>query len=87
MQYPETISESNSTIYKENAMLVLSRKKQQTVIIDGQVEIEVLAIKGNTVRLGITAPNTVKIIRGELSPFEFQINMPENTSDDVAAYQ
>jgi carbon storage regulator CsrA len=87
MQYPETISESNSTIFKEHAMLVLSRKKQQTVIIDGQVEIEVLAIKGNAVRLGITAPNTVKIIRGELSPFELQINIPEDTSDDVGAYQ
>ncbi len=68
-------------------MLVLSRKKQQTVIIDGQVEIEVLEIKGNTVRLGITAPNTVKIIRGELSPFEIEMKMPEIVSDHVAAYQ
>jgi len=54
-------------------MLVLSRKKNQTVLIDGQIEIEVLKIKGNTVRLGITAPNNVKVLRGELSPFEVDL--------------
>ena len=50
-------------------MLVLSRKKDQQVIIDGEIKIEVLKIKGNTIRLGITAPRDVKILRGELAPF------------------
>lgn len=60
-------------------MLVLSRKKNQTVLIDGQIEVEVLKIKGNTVRLGITAPANVKVLRGELSPFEIELK----TSDLV----
>ena len=50
-------------------MLVLTRKKDQQVIIDGQITIEVLKIKGNTVRLGISAPRDVKVLRGELKPF------------------
>ena len=50
-------------------MLVLSRKQSQQVIIDGQIKIEVLKIKGNTVRLGISAPANVKVLRGELKPF------------------
>ena len=54
-------------------MLVLSRKQNQTVLIDGQIKVEVLKIKGNTVRLGITAPANVKVLRGELSPFEIEI--------------
>lgn len=50
-------------------MLVLSRKRNEQVYIDGQITIEVLQIKGNTVRLGISAPRDVKVMRGELKPF------------------
>ena len=50
-------------------MLVLSRKKDQQVIIDGGIKIEILKVKGNTVRLGISAPSHVKVLRGELKPF------------------
>lgn len=53
-------------------MLVLSRKLNQTIVIDGQIEIEVLKCKGNTVRLGIRAPQNIKVLRGELSPFEIE---------------
>ena len=58
-------------------MLVLSRKQNQSVIIDNQIEIEVLKIKGNTVRLGIKAPSDIKILRGELSPFEIEVNISD----------
>jgi carbon storage regulator CsrA len=50
-------------------MLVLSRRKNETIVIDGQIEIEVLKISGNTVRLGVKAPRDVKVLRGELAPF------------------
>ena len=58
-------------------MLVLSRKKNQSIVIDNQIEIEVLKIKGNTVRLGIKAPSSIKVLRGELSPFEVEVNIAE----------
>jgi carbon storage regulator CsrA len=51
-------------------MLVLSRKKNESIIIGDNVRIEVLQVKGNTIRLGISAPQEVKVLRGELSPFE-----------------
>ena len=54
-------------------MLVLSRKKDQSLVIDGQIEVQVLRIKGNTVRLGIKAPSNIKVLRGELSPFEIEM--------------
>lgn len=50
-------------------MLVLSRKKNEAIVIDGNIKIEVLKVKGNTIRLGITAPKEVKVLRGELAPF------------------
>lgn len=61
----------------ELKMLVLSRKKNQTIVIDNQIEIEVLKIKGSTVRLGIKAPSSIKVLRGELSPFEVEVNIAD----------
>ncbi len=50
-------------------MLVLSRKKNQAIVIDGNITIEILQIKGNTIRLGINAPDSVRVMRAELKPF------------------
>jgi carbon storage regulator len=53
-------------IFKEETMLVLSRKNRETVVIDGCITVKVLHIKGNTIRLGIEAPPELSICRGEL---------------------
>lgn len=69
-------------------MLVLSRRKEQSVVIDGQIEIEVLKISGNTVRLGIKAPRQVKVLRGELAPYgksEFTIDVDPATMRQPAS--
>ncbi len=47
-------------------MLVLSRKSRQRIIIGEGIEITILAISGNRVRLGITAPREVPVRREEL---------------------
>lgn len=47
-------------------MLVLSRKKGESIIIDGQIEVKVIAVEGEMVRLGIEAPKTVSIYRQEV---------------------
>lgn len=47
-------------------MLVLSRKKDESIHIDDNVEIVVVEIRGDKVRLGIRAPKEVKIYRKEI---------------------
>ncbi len=47
-------------------MLVLSRKDSEQIMIDDQICIKVLSIRGNSVRLGIDAPPSVSVLRGEL---------------------
>lgn len=47
-------------------MLVLSRKENETIKIGDDVEIRILEVKGDTVRIGIDAPKSVDILRGEL---------------------
>lgn len=65
-------------------MLVLSRKKNQTIVIDGQIEIEILKIKGNKVVLGITAPKGMLILRGELVQGEVATDtMSSGATDNV----
>lgn len=51
-------------------MLVLSRKKDQSIAIGEDIELTVLSVKGNTVRLGIKAPDEVRILRTEISDQE-----------------
>ena len=46
-------------------MLVLTRKLNESVIIDGGIEIMVVAVRGNKVRLGFRAPDDVLIQRSE----------------------
>jgi carbon storage regulator len=47
-------------------MLVLSRKRNEAIVINGNIRIMVVDIRGNQVRLGIEAPNSVGILREEL---------------------
>ena len=48
-------------------MLVLSRYPGEAVVIEGGIEIEVLKVSGNQVRLGIRAPRETLVLRGELA--------------------
>ena len=50
----------------ENAMLVLSRKKGERIVIDGNIVITVVDVRGDKVRLGIEAPRDVPIHRSEV---------------------
>ena len=47
-------------------MLVLSRKTNESIVIDGNITISVLQVKGKIVRLGIEAPKEIPIRRKEL---------------------
>ena len=47
-------------------MLVLSRKAEESMYIGDDIKITVLDIRGGQVRIGITAPDEVKIHREEV---------------------
>lgn len=49
-------------------MLVLTRKPGETVVTSNGVTFQVLEINGRRVRIGITAPDDIRIRRGELPP-------------------
>jgi carbon storage regulator len=47
-------------------MLVLSRKKNESIVIDDRIVITVVEIRGDKVRLGIEAPRDVPVHRSEV---------------------
>jgi carbon storage regulator len=47
-------------------MLILSRKTHESIMIGDQIEVSVVDIKGDQVKLGINAPRNVKVFRQEV---------------------
>lgn len=47
-------------------MLVLSRKKGETIVIGDEIELTVLSVEGDTIKLGIKAPKQIDIMRKEI---------------------
>ena len=66
---------------KVSRMLALSRKKDEAIIINDDVEVTVIEIKGDQVKLGITAPKSVPIYRKEVY---VQINDANNEATQQA---
>lgn len=47
-------------------MLALTRKKNEAIVINNNVEITILEVKGDQVKIGITAPREVPVYRKEV---------------------
>jgi carbon storage regulator len=47
-------------------MLVLTRKRGQTVCIGHDITVTCLQIRGQVIKIGIDAPSSIRILRGEL---------------------
>lgn len=63
-------------------MLILSRQTDQVIQIGPNVEVMVVSIRGNKVRLGITAPDDWPIRRGEKIEVELEgETLVENTDE------
>jgi carbon storage regulator len=66
-------------------MLVLTRKTNQSIMIGDDVEVSVLAVAGDKVRIGITAPRDVPVFRKEvyLSIQAENANVPAGSGERV----
>lgn len=68
-------------------MLVLQRKKNETILIDKDIKITVLDIGSDRVKLSIDAPKDVPILRGELAEAadaNLEASRSENTINVIA---
>lgn len=68
-------------------MLALSRKIGESIIIDNNIEVVVLDIKGEQVKIGVRAPKSVAIYRKELYEQIQASNKESAQSDSMAAQE
>ncbi len=47
-------------------MLILTRKSGESIVVGDQIRVVVVEVKGRQVRLGVEAPDDMKIYRGEI---------------------
>lgn len=66
-------------------MLALSRKKNESIVINNDIEVSVLEIKGDQVKLGITAPKSVPVYRKEVYMQIKDANKAASVSDGAEA--
>lgn len=57
-------------------MLVLSRRRNEAIVINGEISIVVVEIRGDKVRLGIEAPREASVHRREVYEAIHQANQP-----------
>ena len=63
-------------------MLVLARKTNESIIINDSIEIIILDVKGDQIKIGINAPRTIKIYRKEVYD-EIEKQNIAATSNDI----
>lgn len=66
-------------------MLILSRKLNESIVIDGRITVKVLRVEGEVVKLGIAAPPNVPVHRQELYEEIQRSNQQALTRDRAAA--
>lgn len=62
-------------------MLVLTRKAEDVIKISEDIYVNILSIRGSSVRIGIVAPADITIVRGELSAKELPTDGNKETKD------
>jgi len=66
-------------------MLVLSRKKNESIVINNDITIVVVEIRGDKVRLGVEAPKEVPVHRREVYDAIQRANASDSTADAGAS--
>lgn len=64
-------------------MLILSRKLDETIVIDGRIIVKIMKVEGETVKLGILAPPDVPVHRQEV----FDEIMKNNQAAQASGWQ
>ncbi|MCU6792942.1 carbon storage regulator CsrA [Paenibacillus sp. WQ 127069] len=67
-------------------MLVLSRKKGESIIIGDHIEVIILESEGDVVKIGIQAPKSVDVYRKEVYEQIKQMNQESTISRNKASY-
>jgi carbon storage regulator len=66
-------------------MLVLTRRVGEVIVIDNDIRISIVSVRGERVRLGISAPKLVQVDREEIHERRSEANAPAHPCEVVSA--
>lgn len=66
-------------------MLALSRKKNEAIVINNNIEITILEVKGDQVKIGVSAPKDVPVYRKEVYVQIQEANKEATNAEGMAA--
>jgi len=66
-------------------MLVLTRRVGEEIIIGGDIRVTVVAIKGDRVRIGVSAPDFVRVDRQEVHERRIVQDVPDNAHPNAVS--
>jgi carbon storage regulator len=72
--------DTTTVVREDEAMLILSRKVGERIVIGNDITVVVSRVAGDRVTLGLEAPPDVHILRGELRPFDEEEQKAKPTS-------
>jgi len=78
---PDVKSGADTEVY----MLALTRKKNEALILNNNIEIRILDIRGDQIKIGIEAPREVSIYRKEIYQQIQEVNKESMSTSDVDA--
>ena len=64
-------------------MLILTRRVGETIVINGNILVTVTQVYGNQVRIGITAPTSIAVLREELVERDARLGRDQRLLDAV----
>jgi carbon storage regulator len=65
-EYPKELDQIDPANTEERPMLVLTRRIGDEIVIDGNIHVKVVAVKGDKVRIGVEAPPFIQVDRKEV---------------------
>lgn len=68
-----------------NRMLALTRKKGESIILNNNIEISILELRGDQVKIGISAPKEIPVYRKEVYLQIQKENEEALSADSIAA--
>lgn len=67
-------------------MLVLTRRVGEEIVIEGTIRVKVVGVRGKRIRIGVSAPDTVRVDRAEIDVLRSSSGLEDGLREEAFPY-